>query len=144
MVHYLQQPDHFPRQPCTNDPSKLRSAVAIGILLELAPTTSPEIIEMFAIISNQTPPSSEQLNIKPLQEWITANSQYYVYTGSFTIPPLPTVVQWFVMKHRLQISLSDLQNFQRYYTNNARYRDQGGPRCYTGCPRHPLSVTKKF
>lgn len=144
MVHNLQIPDYFPKQRYTNDPSKLRSNVAIGILLELGITTSPEIIEMFTIISDTKPPSSVELNIKPLEKWISKHSQYYVYTGSLTIPPLPTIVQWFVMKNRLKISSNDLKNFQKYYNNNARYRDQGGPRCYTGCPRHPFSVTKNF
>jgi len=144
LVHSLSEPDHFPRQPCTNDPSKLRSFVAIGILLELSSTTSPEIAEMFTIISNGEPPSSEEIDLGPLSQWIDNHSKYYVYTGSLTIPPLPTVVQWFVMKDRLQISLPDLQKFQTYYSNNARYRDQGGPRCYTGCPRHPLAVTRNF
>jgi carbonic anhydrase len=57
------------------------------------------------------------LNVKDL---LPADHGYYTFAGSLTTPPCSEGVTWFVLKHPVSLSASQLAEFARLYPRDAR------------------------
>jgi carbonic anhydrase len=57
------------------------------------------------------------LNVKEL---LPADHGYYTFTGSLTTPPCTEGVTWFVLKHPVSLSASQLAQFAQLYPGDAR------------------------
>ena len=51
---------------------------------------------------------------------LPANQNYYVFDGSFSIPPCKENVTWYVMTTPIEASPAQIAAFARYYPDNAR------------------------
>lgn len=60
---------------------------------------------------------SDKINMTNL---IPANKTYYHYNGSLTTPPLSENVEWYVMKHPIEVSKAQITTFNKYYDSNNR------------------------
>ena len=45
---------------------------------------------------------------------------YYTFAGSLTTPPCSEDVTWFVLKHPVEVSASEIAKFSKHYAHNAR------------------------
>jgi carbonic anhydrase len=51
---------------------------------------------------------------------LPANQNYYVFDGSFSIPPCKEGVRWYVLTTPIEASAAQIATFARYYPDNAR------------------------
>jgi carbonic anhydrase len=51
---------------------------------------------------------------------LPADRGYYTVSGSLTTPPCSENVAWFVLKHPVTVSATEIKQFGRLYPNNAR------------------------
>ena len=61
--------------------------------------------------------NSVQIDIARL---LPAELGYYTFAGSLTTPPCIENVTWFVLKHPVAISNSEIEQFSKMYQHNAR------------------------
>lgn len=66
----------------------------------------------------------EQENISSVKidanDLLPKNLSYYQYNGSFTTPPCTEGVNWFVLNTPVELSNSQIEAFQKIYSNNNR------------------------
>ncbi|MDR3189613.1 MAG: carbonic anhydrase family protein [Lactobacillaceae bacterium] len=55
-----------------------------------------------------------------INELLPTNHSYYHYNGSLTTPPLTENVEWYVLKHQVEVSPAQIKAFHKYYTHNNR------------------------
>ena len=55
-----------------------------------------------------------------LNKLLPADHGYYTFAGSLTTPPCSEDVTWFVLKHAMTISATEIEMFSKRYPNNAR------------------------
>jgi carbonic anhydrase len=51
---------------------------------------------------------------------LPADRGYYTFPGSLTTPPCSENVTWFVLKHPVNVSTAEIEQFSKLYWNNAR------------------------
>jgi carbonic anhydrase len=51
---------------------------------------------------------------------LPGNHDYYTYLGSLTTPPCTEIVTWYVLKTPVELSLAQIETFNKLYPNNAR------------------------
>jgi carbonic anhydrase len=51
---------------------------------------------------------------------LPSNRGYYTFSGSLTTPPCSEDVTWFVLKHPVTISATEIKQFSQLYRNDAR------------------------
>lgn len=61
--------------------------------------------------------NSVQIDVAGL---LPADLGYYTFAGSLTTPPCSENVTWFVLKHPMTVSNTEIKQFAKMYQNNAR------------------------
>jgi carbonic anhydrase len=51
---------------------------------------------------------------------LPADRGYYTFTGSLTTPPCSEEVTWYVLKHPVTVTASEIEQFSKLYRNDAR------------------------
>ncbi len=55
-----------------------------------------------------------------ITKMLPTDSNYYTYDGSFTTPPCTEGVKWIVLKQPMTISVAQLEQYNKLYSNNVR------------------------
>jgi carbonic anhydrase len=45
----------------------------------------------------------------------------YLYAGSLTTPPCTEGVNWYVLKNTIELSKTQIEDFEKFYSDNARH-----------------------
>lgn len=61
----------------------------------------------------------EEKNID-LEKLLPKKKEYYTYLGSLTTPPLTENVEWYVLKEPIEVSKSQIEQFNKFYIGNNR------------------------
>jgi carbonic anhydrase len=67
-----------------------------------------------------TPEASVSGAMLDLAEFLPAQQGYYTFEGSLTTPPCTEPVRWFVLKHPVEASAAQVQQFAARYSRDAR------------------------
>lgn len=96
------------------------SLTVIGVLLQ-EDSELKELSELWAKMpkeATETPVKLEgKINVNKL---LPEDLDSYRYSGSLTTPPCSEPVNWIVLKHPVQVSKAQINEFSSIFTNNAR------------------------
>ena len=111
-IHFV----HFKRG-ATNT-SQGDYAAVVGVLADVAEIPVSGIWSQLNVSAIQSNSSSQTISGVVFNELIPRNRDYYYYIGSLTTPPCSEVVQWFLMKERLQVPADFLDQLRKVQQRN--------------------------
>jgi len=83
-------------------------------------SANPEIAKIFdnwPAVADSTFKINRTVSLDSL---LPASKEYYTYPGSLTTPPCTEGLQWFVLKHSITMSHSQIQYFKKHYNEDFR------------------------
>lgn len=61
------------------------------------------------------------VNINPSKLLPSVKNNFFIYAGSLTTPPCTEGVNWYVLKKPIQLSKTQISDFEKFYADNARH-----------------------
>ncbi|MER2999148.1 carbonic anhydrase [Pontibacter populi] len=92
----------------------------LGIFIEEGEQVNEFLEKVFVRVPEEKEKEVQTDVTLTLSDYIPPAQTHYTYTGSLTTPPCTVGVDWVLYKEPIKASQAQLENFAKYYSNNAR------------------------
>jgi carbonic anhydrase len=99
--------------------SSTNKIIVIGVMVSegAANLEVSKIFESWPFVADSTFKINKTISLDSL---LPTSKEYYTYPGSLTTPPCTEGLQWFVLKHSITMSHSQIQYFKKHYNEDFR------------------------